>query len=119
MIEYGALTAEVTKAFSQVSVDDAIGRLEEAGIANARLWGLAGLVEHEQPRPETAGARSTSGWGRSKRRSSQPRRTATNYPRRACCARIWPARSGERTAHPTARHPYRRQGARRPTRRAQ
>ena len=37
MIEYGALTAEVTKAFSQVSVDDAIGRLEEAGIAHARL----------------------------------------------------------------------------------
>ena len=43
-----ALTAEITKAFSAVTAADAIARLEEAGIANARLRDLAGLVEHEQ-----------------------------------------------------------------------
>ena len=43
-----ALTAEITQAFSSVSIADAIDRLERAGIANARLRDLAGLVEHEQ-----------------------------------------------------------------------
>ena len=42
------LTAEITQAFSSVSTADAIDRLEKAGIANARLRDLAGLVEHEQ-----------------------------------------------------------------------
>ena len=42
------LTAEIARAFSTVSADDAIGRLDAAGIANARLRDLAGLVEHEQ-----------------------------------------------------------------------
>ena len=42
------LTAEITQAFSSVSTSDAIDRLEKAGIANARLRDLAGLVEHEQ-----------------------------------------------------------------------
>ena len=43
-----ALTAEITQAFSSVSIAEAIDRLERAGIANARLRDLAGLVEHEQ-----------------------------------------------------------------------
>ena len=42
------LTAEIAKAFSTVSADDAMERLEDAGIANARLRDLVGLVEHEQ-----------------------------------------------------------------------
>jgi itaconate CoA-transferase len=42
------LTAAIAKAFSTVSADDAIDRLERAGIANARLRDLNGLVEHEQ-----------------------------------------------------------------------
>jgi len=42
------LTAEIAKAFGTVHVDEAIDRLEEAGIANARLRDLVGLVEHEQ-----------------------------------------------------------------------
>jgi len=42
------LTAEIAAALSTVSADDAIDRLEEAGIANARLRDLTGLVEHEQ-----------------------------------------------------------------------
>jgi crotonobetainyl-CoA:carnitine CoA-transferase CaiB-like acyl-CoA transferase len=42
------LTAEIAKAFAAVSADEAVDRLEEAGIANARLRDLAGLVEHEQ-----------------------------------------------------------------------
>ncbi|HEY8721729.1 CoA transferase, partial [Pengzhenrongella sp.] len=36
------------RAFSTVSADDAIDRLDAAGIANARLRDLAGLVAHEQ-----------------------------------------------------------------------
>ena len=44
----GDLTAEVTRAFSCVSAAEVINRLEGAGIANARLRDLAGLVEHEQ-----------------------------------------------------------------------
>ena len=43
-----ALTTEIAKAFSAVTAADAIDRLEAAGIANARLRDLAGLVEHEQ-----------------------------------------------------------------------
>jgi itaconate CoA-transferase len=42
------LNAEIARAFSTVSADDAIDRLEAAGIANARLRDLAGLVGHEQ-----------------------------------------------------------------------
>ena len=42
------LNAEIARAFSTVSGDDAIDRLEVAGIANARLRDLAGLVGHEQ-----------------------------------------------------------------------
>lgn len=42
------LTAEIAKVFGPMSADDAIDRLEGAGIANARLRDLAGLVEHEQ-----------------------------------------------------------------------
>jgi crotonobetainyl-CoA:carnitine CoA-transferase CaiB-like acyl-CoA transferase len=42
------LTAEISRAFSTISADDAIDRLEKAGIANARLRDLVGLVEHEQ-----------------------------------------------------------------------
>jgi len=42
------LNAEIARAFSTISADDAIDRLEAAGIANARLRDLAGLVEHEQ-----------------------------------------------------------------------
>jgi len=42
------LTAEIARAFNTLSADDAIGRLDAAGIANARLRDLAGLVEHEQ-----------------------------------------------------------------------
>ncbi len=42
------LTAEIAAAISTVSADDAMDRLEEAGIANARLRDLTGLVEHEQ-----------------------------------------------------------------------
>jgi len=43
-----ALSAEIARAFSTVSADDAIDRLDAAGIANARLRDLAGLVAHEQ-----------------------------------------------------------------------
>jgi itaconate CoA-transferase len=43
-----ALNAEIARAFSAISADDAIDRLEAAGIANARLRDLAGLVGHEQ-----------------------------------------------------------------------
>jgi len=42
------LNAEIAKTFSTISGDDAIDRLEAAGIANARLRDLAGLVGHEQ-----------------------------------------------------------------------
>ncbi|MHB8299780.1 MAG: CaiB/BaiF CoA transferase family protein [Dermatophilaceae bacterium] len=42
------LTAEIARTFSTISADDAIDRLEAAGIANARLRDLAGLVGHEQ-----------------------------------------------------------------------
>src|SRR5450759_1453542 len=42
------LFAEIARAFSTISGDDAIDRLEAAGIANARLRDLAGLVGHEQ-----------------------------------------------------------------------
>src|SRR5665647_3071091 len=42
------LTAEIAEAFSRVSAEVAINRLEAAGIANARLRDLTGLVEHEQ-----------------------------------------------------------------------
>ncbi|MEP7191865.1 MAG: CaiB/BaiF CoA-transferase family protein [Actinomycetota bacterium] len=42
------LTAEIESAFCSISADEAIDRLEAAGIANARLRDLAGLVEHEQ-----------------------------------------------------------------------
>ncbi|MHB1475259.1 MAG: CaiB/BaiF CoA transferase family protein [Dermatophilaceae bacterium] len=42
------LTAEIARTFSTISAADAIDRLEAAGIANARLRDLAGLVEHEQ-----------------------------------------------------------------------
>ncbi|MBE3074546.1 MAG: CoA transferase [Actinobacteria bacterium] len=42
------LTAEIAKAFSTLSADDAMGRFEAAGIANARLRDLVGLVEQEQ-----------------------------------------------------------------------
>jgi itaconate CoA-transferase len=42
------LTAEIAKAFAAISADDVIDRLEEAGIANARLRDLAGLIGHEQ-----------------------------------------------------------------------
>jgi len=42
------LTAEIAAAISTVSADEAIDRLEKAGIANARLRDLTGLVEHEQ-----------------------------------------------------------------------
>jgi len=42
------LNAEIAKTFSTISADDAIDRLEAAGIANARLRDLAGLVGHEQ-----------------------------------------------------------------------
>ena len=42
------LAAELARAFSTVSADEAIDRLEAAGIANARLRDLTGLVEHEQ-----------------------------------------------------------------------
>jgi len=42
------LTAEIVTAFSTVTAKDAIDRLDDAGIANARLRDLAGLVEHEQ-----------------------------------------------------------------------
>ena len=42
------LNAEIAKTFNTISADDAIDRLEAAGIANARLRDLAGLVGHEQ-----------------------------------------------------------------------
>ena len=42
------LNAEIARAFSTISGDHAIDRLEAAGIANARLRDLAGLVGHEQ-----------------------------------------------------------------------
>jgi itaconate CoA-transferase len=42
------LTTEIAMAFADVTADEAIARLEAAGIANARLRDLAGLVEHEQ-----------------------------------------------------------------------
>src|SRR5665647_2792819 len=42
------LNAEIARAFSTVTAADAIDRLEAAGIANARLRDLAGLVDHEQ-----------------------------------------------------------------------
>jgi len=42
------LNAEIAKTFSTISGDTAIDRLEAAGIANARLRDLAGLVGHEQ-----------------------------------------------------------------------
>ncbi|HZJ05005.1 MAG TPA: CaiB/BaiF CoA-transferase family protein [Nocardioidaceae bacterium] len=42
------LNTEIARAFSTISGDDAIDRLEAAGIANARLRDLAGLVGHEQ-----------------------------------------------------------------------
>ena len=42
------LNAEIARTLSTISADDAIGRLEAAGIANARLRDLAGLIGHEQ-----------------------------------------------------------------------
>lgn len=42
------LTAEIAKAFGKIQAAEAIDRLEQAGIANARLRDLIGLVEHEQ-----------------------------------------------------------------------
>ena len=42
------LTVEIARAFDGLSADEAIERLEEAGIANARLRDLAALVGHEQ-----------------------------------------------------------------------
>jgi crotonobetainyl-CoA:carnitine CoA-transferase CaiB-like acyl-CoA transferase len=42
------LTAEIAAAISTVNADEAIDRLDAAGIANARLRDLTGLVEHEQ-----------------------------------------------------------------------
>ena len=42
------LTAVVAKAFAGLGTDTVVERLEEAGIANARLRDLHGLVEHEQ-----------------------------------------------------------------------
>jgi len=42
------LNAEIARTFGTISADDAIDRLEAAGIANARLRDLAGLVGHEQ-----------------------------------------------------------------------
>ncbi|HYO20282.1 MAG TPA: CaiB/BaiF CoA-transferase family protein [Dermatophilaceae bacterium] len=42
------LAAEIAKTFGTVSASEAIDRLEKAGIANARLRDLTGLVEHEQ-----------------------------------------------------------------------
>lgn len=43
-----ALTAVVGRAFAGLTAECVLGRLENAGIANARLRDLAGLVEHEQ-----------------------------------------------------------------------
>jgi len=42
------LAAEIAKVFDTITADEAIDRLEDAGIANARLRDLAGLVGHEQ-----------------------------------------------------------------------
>ena len=42
------LAAVVAEAFSALTAREAIDRLEETGIANARLRDLQGLVEHEQ-----------------------------------------------------------------------
>ena len=42
------LTAVVAKAFAGLGTDTVVERLEQAGIANARLRDLHGLVEHEQ-----------------------------------------------------------------------
>jgi crotonobetainyl-CoA:carnitine CoA-transferase CaiB-like acyl-CoA transferase len=42
------LTAEIAAAFRTVSAEEAMARLDQAGIANARLRDLNGLVEHEQ-----------------------------------------------------------------------
>jgi itaconate CoA-transferase len=42
------LAAQIEKAFAAASAKDVIDRLELAGIANARLRDLTGLVEHEQ-----------------------------------------------------------------------
>lgn len=42
------LTAEIARAFSDVSADEAMERLEKAGIANAKLRDLRSFVEHEQ-----------------------------------------------------------------------
>jgi len=43
-----SLAAEIARAFSTMSADEAMDRLEGAGIANARLRDPVGLVEHEQ-----------------------------------------------------------------------
>ena len=42
------LNSEIARAFSIISADDVVDRLEAAGIANARLRDLVGLVEHKQ-----------------------------------------------------------------------
>jgi itaconate CoA-transferase len=42
------LTAEIARAFADVSADEAMERLETAGIANAKLRDLKAFVEHEQ-----------------------------------------------------------------------
>ena len=42
------LTAAIAEAFASLDTDAVVDRLEEAGIANARLRDLHGLVEHEQ-----------------------------------------------------------------------
>jgi itaconate CoA-transferase len=42
------LTAEIASAMGNLSADEALARLDEVGIANARLRDPNGLVEHEQ-----------------------------------------------------------------------
>ncbi|MEV4136907.1 CaiB/BaiF CoA-transferase family protein [Dactylosporangium sp. NPDC049742] len=44
----GALRAEIVRVFRDLAAGEVIDRLEDAGIANARLRDMAGLVEHEQ-----------------------------------------------------------------------
>ncbi|MEU0561889.1 CaiB/BaiF CoA-transferase family protein [Dactylosporangium sp. NPDC006015] len=44
----GALRAEIVRVFRDLAAAEVIDRLEDAGIANARLRDMAGLVEHEQ-----------------------------------------------------------------------
>jgi crotonobetainyl-CoA:carnitine CoA-transferase CaiB-like acyl-CoA transferase len=44
----GQLTAEINDSFGQVGIDEVLERLAAAGIANARLRDVAGLIEHPQ-----------------------------------------------------------------------